>query len=102
MYKAFTARLFLSRHITKTNCCMKKTFVVIFLISCFCIKTNAQQFTVTGSVVDEYGRTLAGVSVKAKKSNASVETGADGQFSIQVQPKDVLLFSYPNYKTVTT
>jgi TonB-linked SusC/RagA family outer membrane protein len=102
MYKAFIAKLFLSSHIAKTNCCMKKILVLLFFISFFCAKIIAQQFTVTGSVVDEYGRTLEGVSVKAKKSNALVQSGSDGQFSIQVQPKDVLLFSYPNYKIITT
>jgi hypothetical protein len=102
MYKAFIAKLFLSSHIAKTNCCMKKILVLLFFISFFCVKIIAQQFTVTGSVVDEYGRTLEGVSVKAKKSNALVQSGSDGQFSIQVQPKDVLLFSYPNYKIITT
>ena len=102
MYKALTATLFLSRHSAKTNCCMKKILVFLFLISCFCSKTMAQQFTVTGSVVDEYGRTLPGVTVKAKSSNASAETGSDGAFNIQVQPKDILSFSYPNYKTVIT
>ncbi|MEP6682136.1 MAG: SusC/RagA family TonB-linked outer membrane protein [Parafilimonas sp.] len=62
----------------------------------------AQQFMVTGSVVDEYGRTLEGVSVTSKKNNASVATNSNGQFNIQVQKNDVLLFSCPNYKITTT
>jgi len=102
MYKAFTARLFFCRHIAKTNCFMKKILMLLFFISCFCIKTKAQQFTVTGSVVDEYGRTLSGVSIKAKKSKASAESGKNGAFSILVQPNDALMFSYADYQTLTT
>ena len=102
MYKAFTARLFFCRHIAKSNCFMKKILMLLFFISCFCIKTKAQQFIVTGSVVDEYGRTLSGVSIKAKKSKASAESGKNGAFSILVQPNDALMFSYADYQTLTT
>jgi TonB-linked SusC/RagA family outer membrane protein len=101
MYKAFIAQLFLFRHITKNNNFFKKISALLFFISCFGMQTIAQQFTVKGSVVDEYGHTLSGVSIKAKKSNATSKTDTAGQFSISAFPKEVLSFSYPDYQTNT-
>src|SRR4051812_44412606 len=88
--------------IAKTDYCMKKFLVLIFFTGCFCTKMFAQQFIVTGSVVDEYGRALSNVSIHSKKTNASVMSAGDGLFTIQSQANDVLLFSYPNFKEEIT
>lgn len=93
MHKAFIA---------KTNCCMKKLLLLLFFIACYSVKTMAQQFTVTGNVVDEYGRALSGVTIKSKKTNAATTSAADGMFSITATQNDVLEFNYPNYKTTST
>lgn len=93
MHKAFIA---------KTNCCMKKLLLLLFFIACYGVKTMAQQFTVTGNVVDEYGRALSGVTIKSKKTNAATTSAADGMFSITATQNDVLEFNYPNYKTTST
>ncbi|MFT4153393.1 SusC/RagA family TonB-linked outer membrane protein [Parafilimonas sp.] len=81
---------------------MKKFLMLLFFTACLFAKTRAQQFTVTGSVVDEYGRALSGVTVTSKKNAASASTGADGMFSITAMHNDVLEFSYPNFKTTAT
>lgn len=88
--------------IAKTYCCMKRCLVLIFFTACLCVTAAAQQFTVAGSVVDEYGRTMAGVKVASGKTAAVATTGANGGFEIASQPGDVLEFSYPNYKTNST
>ncbi|MEX6691043.1 SusC/RagA family TonB-linked outer membrane protein [Danxiaibacter flavus] len=80
---------------------MKKLLVLLFFTTCFCLQTKAQQFTASGSVVDEYGRPLQGVTIKSKRTAATVVSGDGGLYSIQAQPGDVLQFNYPNYNAFT-
>ena len=58
------------------------------------------QITVTGTVSDNYGDVLPGVSVVVRGTTIGINTDANGEFSIAV-PNDtsVLLFSYIGYKT---
>lgn len=49
---------------------------------------------VTGTVVDELGDPLAGVSVVVDGSTRGVTTDIDGSFSIEVLPTDKLVISY--------
>lgn len=60
-----------------------------------------QQATVTGTVVDENGEPLIGVSVVIKGSNANgTITDMDGKFHLQLpSAKTTLLFSYIGYTT---
>ncbi|WP_242689133.1 TonB-dependent receptor [Pedobacter sp. SYSU D00535] len=55
--------------------------------------------TVTGTVVDDKGETLPGVSVMIKGTTRATSTGLDGKFKITVDDdKAVLVFSYIGFK----
>lgn len=56
---------------------------------------------ITGTVKDEKGNPLAGVSVTIIGETGGVNTDGDGNFSIEVPENGVLSFSYIGYKTVT-
>ena len=57
------------------------------------------QGTITGTVRDSTGTTLAGVSVIIKGSTTGTQTDANGKFSLSANPGDILVFSYVGYKT---
>ncbi|MFT3948798.1 MAG: SusC/RagA family TonB-linked outer membrane protein [Agriterribacter sp.] len=80
---------------------MKRFLLLIVFAACCYVKTMAQQFTVSGSVVDEYGRALSGVTIQSKKTSVKTTSDNDGSYHIATQVNDVLELSYPNYKTST-
>ncbi len=54
--------------------------------------------TVSGSVTDEQGNPLAGVSISVKGTAKAVQTGPDGHFQIKdLPPNSVLIFTYVGY-----
>ncbi len=60
----------------------------------------AQQRVITGTVTDETGQPLEGVTVTAKASAVQVTTNAAGQFRIQLANNDqVLVFSMMGYES---
>src|SRR5690606_6366150 len=54
----------------------------------------AQQKTVTGTVTDDTGLPLPGVNVLVENTNRGTQTDFDGNYSIQVQQGEVLVFSF--------
>jgi len=58
---------------------------------------TAQTQTVTGTVKDENGSGLAGVSIVEKGSARGVTTDGQGKFSIGLQKPSTLVFSYTGY-----
>ncbi|MBL7732481.1 MAG: carboxypeptidase-like regulatory domain-containing protein [Chitinophagaceae bacterium] len=52
---------------------------------------------ITGFVTDEQGKPLQGVWVTGKKRKIIATTDAKGKFSVQVDRKDILLFSNPGF-----
>jgi TonB-linked SusC/RagA family outer membrane protein len=52
---------------------------------------------VTGTVQDETGAALAGVSVAVKGTNVGTQTNVNGKFILNAAPGDVLVFSYIGY-----
>lgn len=58
-----------------------------------------QAQTVTGNVVDENGEMLIGVSVLVKNTTVGTVTDLDGNFSLEVPAKAVLVISYMGYRT---
>lgn len=52
------------------------------------------QSIVTGTVADNAGKPLTGVSVTVKGTSTGTVTGTDGRFSIASSAKDVLVFSF--------
>ncbi|OAQ40334.1 hypothetical protein A5893_05115 [Pedobacter psychrophilus] len=53
----------------------------------------------SGTVTDETGEKLPGVSVKVKGQERVTQTNIDGQYSFNVVPNAVLVFSYLGYET---
>ena len=59
-----------------------------------------QQMTVSGTVTDSNGMPLPGVNVLVKGTTQGVQTDFDGNYSIEVDQGEVLVFSYLGMKTV--
>ncbi|NBT88444.1 MAG: SusC/RagA family TonB-linked outer membrane protein, partial [Flavobacteriaceae bacterium] len=62
--------------------------------------TFAQQKTVSGTVLDETNLPLPGVNVIAKGTTNGVQTDFDGNYTIEVNVGETLVFSYVGYKNV--
>lgn len=79
---------------------MKK---LIGLIACVMLlglsSTFAQSKTVTGTVIDQAGQGIPGVSVAVKGTNMGEYTDIDGKWTLKVTPKDVLIISFVGMKT---
>nr|WP_084407190.1 SusC/RagA family TonB-linked outer membrane protein [Pedobacter panaciterrae] len=59
---------------------------------------SSYQEVIKGTVRDQDGTTLPGVSVKIKGTQTGTQTSASGQYSIQARQGDVLLFSFVGYE----
>lgn len=78
---------------------MQRSFIVctvLFLLCAFSAIAQEKK-TVSGSVQDEKGNPLVGVSVQEKGTNNGVSTGDGGKFSLKVAPGATLIFSYIGY-----
>jgi len=79
---------------------MKK---LIGLIACVMLlglsSVFAQSKTVTGTVIDQAGLGMPGVSVAVKGTNEGAYTDIDGKWKLTVTPKDVLVISFVGMKT---
>jgi TonB-linked SusC/RagA family outer membrane protein len=53
--------------------------------------------TITGTVTDDLGEALIGVNITVKGQNRGSITDIDGNFTIDVEPTDVLVISYVGY-----
>ncbi|MCD8264498.1 MAG: TonB-dependent receptor plug domain-containing protein [Tannerellaceae bacterium] len=54
---------------------------------------------VSGTVSDEFGEPIIGASIMVKGKTAGTITDFDGNFSLEVDPKDILSISYIGYLT---
>lgn len=64
-------------------------------------QSSAQQNQIKGSVIDEFGEPMIGVTIKVKGGSAAAITDLDGNFSISVPAGSTLEFSYVGYNTET-
>ena len=62
---------------------------------------QAQQNSIKGTVVDEFGEPMIGVTIKAKNSQAAAITDIDGNFSLNVPSGTAIELSYVGYTTQT-
>ena len=76
---------------------MCRTALLLFLSWALCEGAFAQDRRVTGTVKDETGTGLPGVSVVQKGTTQGTTTDADGKFSVSVSPNTTLVFSYVGY-----
>jgi len=65
------------------------------------LTVTGQQRTITGTVVDEKGETLPGVTVVIEGTTRGVSTDIDGKYSINASPGEVLVFSSVGMNTRT-
>ena len=72
--------------------------ILLYLFLLFASSVNAEQFRITGTVVDEDNEPAIGVSVVQQSNpNNGVHTDFDGNFSIVVEKGAILMFSYIGY-----
>jgi len=81
---------------------MRKSILTLAGALFLWISAFAQNVTVTGTVTNEKGTPLDGVSVISPDGKNATQTGRDGKYSISL-PSTVrsLIFSFVNYQTVT-
>ena len=73
-------------------------FVLCMLLSTL---TFAQQRELTGTVKDNKGEPLPGVSILVKSTNTGTATDMDGKYALKVSTGDVMQFSFIGYKPQT-
>ncbi len=77
---------------------LKKWFILAFL----CLISHlafAQNIQVQGSIIDENGEDMIGVSVLVRGTTNGVITDLDGNFTLSVPSESTLVVSYVGYKT---
>ncbi|GHU67707.1 SusC/RagA family TonB-linked outer membrane protein [Bacteroidia bacterium] len=79
----------------------KKLFLLIVVWFAWSFTGFAQTFPVSGTINDENGETLIGVSVRIKGGSAGTVSDMDGRYTISVpNDKTVLQFYYMGYEAV--
>ena len=73
-------------------------FLVLLLVL-FAQLTFAQERAVSGTVTDDAGMPLPGVSVQIKGTKTGTQTDFDGKYSIKATSSQILVFSYIGMKT---
>ena len=82
---------------------MKNRKVLSWLIAVLCLIPQmlfAQNLSVQGTVTDENGEAMIGVSVLVKGTSTGVITDLDGNFALSASSGSTLVFSYIGYKTL--
>lgn len=73
--------------------------ILVILLCLFPLFAMAQQYNMGGTVYDETGETLPGVSIFLKaQAMVGTATDADGKFKIKASKGDVLVFSFLGYE----
>lgn len=75
--------------------------MIILSVFCWGARIHAENIHVNGTVVDENGDSLVGVSVVVEGTNTGAATDIDGNFTLSVPEGKNLKFSYIGYQTVT-
>ncbi|MNJ96424.1 TonB-dependent Receptor Plug Domain protein [compost metagenome] len=78
---------------TKLNGLLTLVLALIMQIS------FAQERTISGTVADESGLPLPGVSIAIKGTTNGTQTDFDGKFQIKASPTDILVFSFMGMAT---
>ncbi|WP_255083615.1 SusC/RagA family TonB-linked outer membrane protein [Zhouia amylolytica] len=78
----------------------KLSKVILLIISCMTYISFAQEKTITGTVTDDFGSPLPGVNVLIKGTTTGTQTDFDGNYTINANVGQVLVFSYVGLTTV--
>ena len=76
-----------------------KSLWILFALCLFPVWAFAQNFTATGTVIDNTGEPVPGASVVAKGTTTGVMTDIDGNFELKVNQGATLVISYIGYET---
>ncbi|WP_246054177.1 TonB-dependent receptor plug domain-containing protein [Antarcticibacterium flavum] len=76
-----------------------KITCILFISLSFFEMAFAQQRNVTGTVTDTQGLPLPGVNITVKETSRGVQTDFDGNYSIQAETGEVLVFSFVGLRT---
>ncbi|MBJ7879606.1 SusC/RagA family TonB-linked outer membrane protein [Gelidibacter salicanalis] len=76
-----------------------KITCLLFIALSLCEMTFAQKGNVTGIVTDNQGLPLIGVNVIVKETSRGVQTDFDGNYSIQAESGEILVFSFVGLRT---
>jgi hypothetical protein len=76
-----------------------RLLAIIFFIMVPISAILAQEISISGSVSDNEGETLPGVSVVVKGTTQGTVTGFDGEFIINAPEGSVLVFSYVGFQS---
>ena len=76
---------------------LRRTLGLVVLLCLIPIGTYAQN-TIKGTVSDSQGP-IIGATVKVKEANTGAITDYDGNYTIQANSSQTLVFSYVGYKT---
>ncbi len=79
-----------------------KYFLGTIWVLLFPLMLSAQKKPVTGTVKDESGQPLQGVTVTVKNDKAGASTDAAGRFSLQASPGAILVFTFIGFERVET
>ncbi|WP_341835822.1 TonB-dependent receptor [Chitinophaga pollutisoli] len=59
---------------------------------------STRRATVNGAVTDDFGKPIAGVTIRRKSGAGTAVTDADGNFSLTAAPGETLVFSHPGFR----
>lgn len=68
--------------------------ILLFIFTFIFFNVNAQQVSVKGRVVDDKNNPIPGANIIVKGTTNGVQTNFEGDFSINVETNQVLVFSY--------
>ena len=81
---------------------MRKLIVTLTAVFVFIFNATAQDRTITGTVTNDKGKTVEGVSVISNDGKQGTQTDASGKFSLTVAAAvKSLIFSFVNFETQT-
>ena len=78
---------------------MKRKFYFLAMLLFLAATSFAQTFLVKGTVKNEKGETLPGVSIVVKGTTHGTTTNASGRYTLSVIKGDILQFSYIGFET---
>src|SRR5687767_9799618 len=74
-------------------------FSLAVLLTAFSASLYAQSSTVSGTIKDETGQALPGVSILVKGTSTGTSTDNDGKYSLNVPENATLVVSFIGYAT---
>ncbi|HCT30069.1 MAG TPA: SusC/RagA family protein [Bacteroidales bacterium] len=78
---------------------LTRSLIILFAFFMYCNFSFGQEFTVSGTVKDDAGSPIPGVTILIKGSTKGTTSDIDGKYSIKAETNSVLVFSFVGYST---